>query len=541
MDTWYRRTALWIVLGLLALPMLAAPPAPAKAAKAAKAAKPRDIKLSTGKSLADLAMQAKAAGNDLVFTPVTPCRVIDTRLAGGRFAANETRTFIFRGPTTDYSSQGGAAAGCGIPGLTGTTTLSNDAKAVAINIIAVGPLGPGDFNAWPSNQSIPTASVVNYSDLPGLNIANGVIVPMCDEASATPCASGDISFKAEVSGTFLVVDITGYFHTPAAGITSVNAGTGLTGGGSTGDVTLSLDTPFRLPQSCTSGQIPAWNSVSNLWECTDASTGDITGVAASTGLSGGGTSGDVSLSIDALFRLPQSCTNGQIPAWNSVSNLWECADAATGDITAVTASTGLAGGGTSGDVSVSIDTPYRLPQGCADGKIARWNNGSSQWVCSDDLVNPGDITGVAAGTGLAGGGTTGDVSVSIATPYQLPQTCTNGQVAKWNSTLSQWECLTVGGVGFTKANIYEEVNAMMVAAGPGTTATNTASCLDANDIPLEGTCRPVASGTDNVVIASEQALNWSSTTNAAQFRCIFRNDGTSSVNTQTRILCVTVP
>ena len=44
----------------------------------------------------------------------------------------------------------------------------------------------------------------------------------------------------------------------------------------------------------------------------------------------------------------------------------------------------------------------------------------------------GDITGVAAGTGLTGGGSAGDVSLAIASGYQLPQACANGQVPKSN-------------------------------------------------------------------------------------------------------------
>src|SRR5258706_3819739 len=64
---------------------------------------------------------------DLVYTPVTPCRIIDTRLAGGPIAGGTTRSFRVTG--TDLSAQGGSATGCGIP--------SGPATAAVINFVAV--------------------------------------------------------------------------------------------------------------------------------------------------------------------------------------------------------------------------------------------------------------------------------------------------------------------------------------------------------------------------------------------------------------------
>ncbi len=161
---------------------------------------------------------AARAADNLIYVPLAPCRVIDTRQpgAGGALVAATPRTFFFRGPTRDYATtpnQGGNAAGCGIPDL-GTTGANHEniAQAVAINIVAVGPAGPGDLRAWPANLTAPTASVINYTNVTGLNLANGVIVPMCSQISTTPCASGDITFRADVSGTQLVVDVVGYFH-----------------------------------------------------------------------------------------------------------------------------------------------------------------------------------------------------------------------------------------------------------------------------------------------------------------------------------------
>jgi len=504
---------------------------------------PAKIRLSTGESLAHFIAKTAAGPKELVFTALPPCRVIDTRGAGagGKFAAGDTRSYVLRGPTTDYTSQGGNAAGCGIPDLAGVTVQGNVALALAINIVVVAPTAAGDMRAWPANQTIPTASVINYANVTGLNIANGVIVPMCDEQSATPCATGDISFHADVAGGFLVADVTGYFHEESSNITAVDAGTGLTGGGTSGDVTLSIDTPFQLPQACTDGQIPSWNAGSSLWQCSAASAGDITAVTADTGLAGGGTSGDVSLSVATSYRLPQVCTDGQLARWSLTNSDWECTDAATGTITSVASGTGLSGGATSGAATLSILPAFQLPQACADGQVAKWSAGSGTWICAADAVNPGTISEVDAGTGLTGGGTSGTVSLSVGPSYQLPQTCANGQVAVWNSGTSQWQCggsSGGGGFGFGKADLYENVQAKQIAAN--STDSVTVSCNDANDIPLEGTCRPVASA-DPVVVQSEMTLNWNNTGAAAQFVCGFHNNDSVQHNTQARIVCVTVP
>jgi hypothetical protein len=74
-------------------------------------------------------------------------------------------------------------------------------------------------------------------------------------------------------------------------ITGINtaAGSGLTGGGNSGTLNLSLLT------TCSSGQVLQWNGSS--WVCSSAGTGTITGVTAGSGLSGGGNSGNVTLSV----------------------------------------------------------------------------------------------------------------------------------------------------------------------------------------------------------------------------------------------------
>jgi hypothetical protein len=147
---------------------------------------------------------------DLVFSPVVvPCRVVDTRPADP-IAGGAQRSFVVAG-VTGFEAQGGTAGGCGIP---------DGAAAVVVNFVAVGPAGPGNLRAWPFGGPTPNASIINYANLPGLNIANGVAVPLCPAPGPCPF---DLTVQADVSATHLVADVLGFYQPVAAG----GIGTGL--------------------------------------------------------------------------------------------------------------------------------------------------------------------------------------------------------------------------------------------------------------------------------------------------------------------------
>lgn len=139
---------------------------------------------------------------DLVFVPLAPCRIIDTRVAGGRLMPGVVRDFQVVG-TDEFLPQGGTGGGCGIPA--GTAVPSS--PAVVVNFVAVSPAGPGNLRAWAWGQPIPNASVLNYAVVPGLAIANGVIVPI----AGTSAVPADLHIQADVNSTHVVADITGYF------------------------------------------------------------------------------------------------------------------------------------------------------------------------------------------------------------------------------------------------------------------------------------------------------------------------------------------
>ncbi|MBA2544220.1 MAG: hypothetical protein H0V17_31540, partial [Deltaproteobacteria bacterium] len=134
-------------------------------------------------------------------------------------------------------------------------------------------------------------------------------------------------------------------------------------------------------------------------------SGDITDVAAGNGLTGGGSSGNVTLAL-------VNCGQNEVLKFQGA--VWTCAADANsgGDITAVNigAAGGLSGGGATGDVSLSLLTT------CGANQILRFN-GSWACSNDIDTNSGGDITGVLTGSnsGLVGGTVSGDASLSLLT------------------------------------------------------------------------------------------------------------------------------
>lgn len=138
---------------------------------------------------------------DLVFVPVTPCRIFDTRVAGGAIPANSTRDFDVTA-VSNYSFQGGDSSNCGGTGAAGSFA------AAVINFTVVTPSAAGYITAFPYLTTQPLAATVNYN---AGDIRGNLAIVKLDQG---PSAS-ELSVYTW-SQTHLVGDIVGYFITPEA-------------------------------------------------------------------------------------------------------------------------------------------------------------------------------------------------------------------------------------------------------------------------------------------------------------------------------------
>lgn len=146
------------------------------------------------------------ANDDLVYTPVVPCRIVDTRNAGGQIGANSSRDFKVWVSAGGFTAQGGSATNCSVPA---------NPVAVVVNITAVAPTGSGNFIAYPTGSPTFT-SVLNYQS--GENaLANGAIVPAC-----RPGCANQLTIATNGAGADVVIDIAGYFKPPSGTVQPSN-------------------------------------------------------------------------------------------------------------------------------------------------------------------------------------------------------------------------------------------------------------------------------------------------------------------------------
>lgn len=136
---------------------------------------------------------------DVVFTPITPCRILDTRAVGGGGAipALGTRNIVAVN-SSNFTGQGGSTTDCGTLGLSAT--------AVAVNVTAVTPAAAGWATIYPFGTVKPVASSINYAAGAVVNNALTIQVP-------NPQSTADFTIFSQAQSHY-VADIVGYYAPP---------------------------------------------------------------------------------------------------------------------------------------------------------------------------------------------------------------------------------------------------------------------------------------------------------------------------------------
>lgn len=142
----------------------------------------------------------------LTFYPVQPCRILDTRPGSGVQGAGAGP--LAAGVPYAFEVSGEEAA-CGVPA---------EARAVALDLIAVAPTAAGHLTLWPWDAPAappPTASLLNFEA--GTTIANAATVRICHPSAANASCVDDLFAVFGGGAAHLVVDVLGYYAPPGFG------------------------------------------------------------------------------------------------------------------------------------------------------------------------------------------------------------------------------------------------------------------------------------------------------------------------------------
>ncbi len=137
-----------------------------------------------------------ATSTPSAFTPITPCRIMDTR--GGAANVGSRSTPIVAGQNHSIQVRGANGKCSGIPAT---------ATGVTLNVTSLNATANSYLTVWPTDAPRPVASSLNWTagQAPTPNAVNTALAD-----------NGELSFWTESGNVDLIADVTGYY-TPTPG------------------------------------------------------------------------------------------------------------------------------------------------------------------------------------------------------------------------------------------------------------------------------------------------------------------------------------
>jgi hypothetical protein len=138
--------------------------------------------------------------NEDTYTPVTPCRIVDTRPVGP-ILKGTVRSFMVRG-NAGFPAQGGHSGGCNIPA---------DAVAVSMTLTSLQASATGGLlRAYATGTPKPATAFASADK--GLRLSSGGSVGLCMPVAS--CVGGDLTVAADLASANVLLDVTGYYRSP---------------------------------------------------------------------------------------------------------------------------------------------------------------------------------------------------------------------------------------------------------------------------------------------------------------------------------------
>ncbi len=329
--------------------------------------------------------------------------------------------------------------------------LANGTSGTTAGTKSVAPATPGGSktSAPPANPAVTGKGTVNY--IPMWDTASDIVDSVIFQKTSAigigttaPAATLDVSGKADVRDTFTLFP---------------------------------KSTDNTLAVSGTAFNISSLGKVTFVSGQTFPGVGTITGVttAAGSGLSGGGTTGTLSLKVPAAGITNAMLTDSKVT---------------------LNASTA---GGLTVPGAMTLGNTYTIGlKTCSSNQVLQYNG--TTWTCAS--VGTGTVTSVGTGAGLTGGPITGSGSLSIATGGVSNAMLTNSSL-----TISPGTSLTGGG---------------KVALGGSTTLS-----LDTTKVPLLAAANTFnANQTVNGTITASSSVNTIVANSTASNGAALQGDGT---------------